>query len=385
MATSFKKKANSKLSQPRGTRPSLHYAQALISTGVPSLDVLLGGGLPVGSVMLVEEDTFGQYSRMLLKYFLAEGVTCGHSLFVASASEEPSGILKDLPAAAAEGDDDTPLPPTINEEEESSGTTEPLQIAWRYQSLPKVQSSFSSRFGHNFDLTRRMEQSRLDMVHKVQFDAAQHPSSSSGVLYRELKNSIQETISKGLFSLDEAAASQQANVLRVAIESIGSALWLEEGGGVTAEGSIATALPRFLHSLRGTCRASYAVAMVTVPVHLFQDIAYTRRLERLCDGVVRLESFAGSDKERSPLYKEYHGLFHLVKLPKLNSLTCHLPDTLSLAFKLKRKKFTIEKLHLPPDLSGTANRVQQDGCHQANPRNSHPNDISSNPKHGVDF
>lgn len=43
MATSFKKKANSKLSQPRGTRPSLHYAQALISTGVPSLDVLLGG------------------------------------------------------------------------------------------------------------------------------------------------------------------------------------------------------------------------------------------------------------------------------------------------------------------------------------------------------
>ena len=33
--------------------------------------------------------------------------------------------------------------------------------------------------------------------------------SSSGVLYRELKNSIQETISKGLFSLDEAAASQQ--------------------------------------------------------------------------------------------------------------------------------------------------------------------------------
>ena len=43
------------------------------------------------------------------------------------------------------------------------------------------------------------------------------------------------------------------------------------------------------------------------PTPIPQDIAYTRRLERLCDGVVRLESFAGSDKERSPLYKEYHG------------------------------------------------------------------------------
>ena len=32
-----------------------------------------------------------------------------------------------------------------------------------------------------------------------------------------------------------------------------------------------------------------------------------RRLERLCDCVIRLESFAGSVKEQNPLYKEYHG------------------------------------------------------------------------------
>lgn len=36
------------------------------------------------------------------------------------------------------------------------------------------------------------------------------------------------------------------------------------------------------------------------------------------------------------------GLFHLVKLPRINSLTCHFPETLDLAFKLRRKKFTIE-------------------------------------------
>ena len=42
MATSFKKKGASKPSHPRGTRPSLHNAQLLVSSGVPSLDVLLG-------------------------------------------------------------------------------------------------------------------------------------------------------------------------------------------------------------------------------------------------------------------------------------------------------------------------------------------------------
>ena len=32
-----------------------------------------------------------------------------------------------------------------------------------------------------------------------------------------------------------------------------------------------------------------------------------RRLERLSDGVVRLESFVGSNKEHHPLYSDYHG------------------------------------------------------------------------------
>lgn len=168
MATSFKKKASSKLSQLRGTRPSLYNAQPLVSTGVPSLDALLGGGLPVGSIMLVEEDTFGQYSRLILKYFLAEGVMCGHSMLLASASEDPSEILKDLPAAL-EGEDDLTAHPTITEEEEEN--PEPMQIAWRYQGQPRVQSSFSSKFGHYFDLTKRMEPSRIDMIHKELFNA----------------------------------------------------------------------------------------------------------------------------------------------------------------------------------------------------------------------
>lgn len=33
-----------------------------------------------------------------------------------------------------------------------------------------------------------------------------------------------------------------------------------------------------------------------------------------------------------------------------------MPETLDLAFKLKRKALVIEKLHLPPDLSETVSR-----------------------------
>ena len=44
------------------------------------------------------------------------------------------------------------------------------------------------------------------------------------------------------------------------------------------------------------------------PHHLaLQDGTHVKRLERLCDAVVRLESFTGSNKEQNPLYKDYHG------------------------------------------------------------------------------
>ena len=42
----------------------------------------------------LEEDTYSSYARQLSKYFLAEGVVCGHALFLASAEPEPSNILK---------------------------------------------------------------------------------------------------------------------------------------------------------------------------------------------------------------------------------------------------------------------------------------------------
>ena len=46
------------------------------------------------SVLLpAEEDTFSSYSRLLLKYFMAEGVMCGHELYLASLIEDTQELL----------------------------------------------------------------------------------------------------------------------------------------------------------------------------------------------------------------------------------------------------------------------------------------------------
>ena len=53
--TRFQKKGTSKFPSIPGTKPSLYNFQLLSSTGISSLDNLLGGGLPVGTLVLVED------------------------------------------------------------------------------------------------------------------------------------------------------------------------------------------------------------------------------------------------------------------------------------------------------------------------------------------
>jgi len=53
-----------------GTCTSSHNGLLLTSTGIPTLDDVLGGGLPVGAVLMVEEDQHSRFSSVLTKYVL---------------------------------------------------------------------------------------------------------------------------------------------------------------------------------------------------------------------------------------------------------------------------------------------------------------------------
>ena len=88
MASRFQKKSAPKIPSIPGTRASLFNYQLLTSTGVPGLDQLLGGGLPLGTVALLQdiphrtdEESGQHYSQLLVQYFLAEGFFHKHKLF----------------------------------------------------------------------------------------------------------------------------------------------------------------------------------------------------------------------------------------------------------------------------------------------------------------
>ncbi|KAM4593289.1 elongator complex protein 4 isoform 1-T1 [Odontesthes bonariensis] len=363
--TSFQKKTRSKLISIPGTRPSVQNGQLLVSTGVTSLDYLLGGGLAVGTVLLIEEDRYDSYSRMIFKYFLAEGVVCRHELFVAAAQDNPDDILQELPAPIL---DDVVIPKPMEQPRLScdpQDSLDAMKIAWRYQNLPKVQSALasSSRFGHYYDVSKTMDPEIRQAAKCHCFYLPEHSTHSSTTQspmlesYSALLKSLQEVIQREGFDLT-TPMSKSRNILRVGLHSLGSALW---GDDLSCHDNPRHrhTLTTFLYGLRALLRSSLSVAVVTVPSHLIQDRALMGSITRLCDNAIALESFNGSERETNTLYKDYHGLLHVHQVPHLNCLASQLPDHKDLAFKLKRKQFSIERLHLPPDLSETVSRVSR--------------------------
>ncbi|XP_008942559.1 PREDICTED: elongator complex protein 4, partial [Merops nubicus] len=158
--------------------------------------------------------------------------------------------------------------------------------------------------------------------------------------------------------LDRSGCKKQKNILRIGIQSLGSMLWGDDICSSDTPEDIHS-LTKFLYVLRGLLRKSLSACIVTVPAHLIQNKAIMERVTNLSDMVVGLESFIGSERETNPLYKDYQGLVHVHQIPRLNSLICDVSDTKDLAFRLKRKLFTIERLHLPPDLSDTVSRASK--------------------------
>lgn len=344
-----------------GTRPSVRNGQLLVSTGLPALDQLLGGGLAVGTLLLIEEDKYNIYAPLVFKYFLAEGIINGHTLLVASAKENPANILQELPAPLLDDNGKKEL-----EDVHSAKPPEPdvnMKIAWRYQLQPKVEVGpvSLSRFGHYYDVSKRIPQELLESSKWHGFFLPEHiPPGLKGETcflscgYMKLLQFIQNSIYTEGFD-GANPQKKQKNILRIGIQNLGSPLW---GDDICCKENCDNSqrLTKFLYVLRGLLRSSLSACIITMPAHLVQNKSITTRVRNLSDTVVGLESFIGSERETNPLYKDYHGLIHIRKIPRLNNLTCDESDVKDLAFKLKRKLFTIERLHLPPDLSDTVGR-----------------------------
>jgi archaellum biogenesis ATPase FlaH len=65
---------------------------SIIRTGIPSLDEIFAGGIPLGTIIVVEETLNNDFSHILSKSFLGEGAVTHDYLFIYSEQENERSI-----------------------------------------------------------------------------------------------------------------------------------------------------------------------------------------------------------------------------------------------------------------------------------------------------
>lgn len=80
-----------------------------VSTGIQAFDSLLGGGVSLGSIIIVDEMNSKKCTPAILRCFLADGLDNGNNLFIASTSTKyPKYLLENLPNKSAKNLSENP-------------------------------------------------------------------------------------------------------------------------------------------------------------------------------------------------------------------------------------------------------------------------------------
>lgn len=209
--------------------------------------------------MFTEEDKYDLYAKVMLKYFMAEGVVTSQSLLVASQDTKPSELVSGLPAVI---NDSEP-------EKRMANVDEQMKIAWRYQNMKMVDSSpkGSQTFGHFYDLTKSIQQELLEQTDIKEWhenNVQRQSNIFENSAYTDLLCTIQETLENGQYFISETP--EKRKILRIAIHSLGSRLWLCD-----TENSSHQDLSKFLYCFRALLRSSYSVGLITIPVNNFEN------------------------------------------------------------------------------------------------------------------
>lgn len=292
------------------------------ASGIPSLDCLLADGIPIGSVVGMCEDCPTNYWQIIGKLFISQGLHSGQTvaLPLVEGPETKATFLSQLPTVATA------------EPEAKDSESPNLSIAWRYQHLPSLCTE-NEKNSFSFDLTKTIDQSLIqeqENAFPLAFTNPQH-------LLMLIRGLIEANYNPKVPPIN----GQQRRILRIFLPSLGSLGW-----NCAQQPDTIAEIASFLCSLKAILRYSYAVCVVSFPSWVFE-----KRIFPFLDCIFSLDAAVGKSLE-------WQGYLKFHKLMRIASFASNSPiGTLDYVFKCKKKRFTLEKFYLPPELSDTPSRT----------------------------
>ncbi|EOY33378.1 Paxneb protein-related [Theobroma cacao] len=264
-----------------------------LSSGIPDLDKILGGGFPLGSLVMVME------------------------------ARDPRGFLGTLPCPATSKDDKS--------REHDPDQEKGLRIAWQYKKyFRENQLNFNCQrdgkheYSNEFDLRKPLERHFLN-GQRVDCVSVQDSLNLSALQDRSATFLSQ-------FPRNDGSISCAG---RIAIQSFCAPQ--------CAYSNTEWDMLSFIRSLKSMVRSSNAVALITFPPSLLSP-SFCKRWQHLADTLLSVRAIPDEDKELSQLLTGYQDMVGFLNVYKVACIHTQVPvilEATTFSIKLQKRRFLV--------------------------------------------
>ncbi|KAI3716837.1 hypothetical protein L1987_68023 [Smallanthus sonchifolius] len=332
---------------PTSSIPGLKYGPngtIFLSSGIPDLDKILGGGFHLGSLVMIVEDTEAPHHMLLLRTFMSQGLIHNQPVLYASPSKNPRAFLGTLPATLVSKDDKSL---------KSDSEQKDLRIAWQYKKYlgenkpPIEERDGKVEYCNDFDLRKPIEKhliagNRVECVSLLDHSSLAGIRDSCSKFLSQLPRYDGNITSAGRFAIQSFCAPQCE--------------YYDKEWDMLS----------FIRSIKSMVRSSNAVAFITFPASLVSP-SVSKRWQHLADTLLSVKAIPDEDKELATLltgYQDMLGLLSIHKVARFNTQVPVILDATTYSMKLqKRRSLVLECLNQAPvDGSSGSSYGTSGGC-----------------------
>ncbi|KAL4592928.1 hypothetical protein LXL04_005935 [Taraxacum kok-saghyz] len=316
---------------PPSSVPGLKYGPngtIFLSSGIPDLDKILGGGFHLGSLVMIMEDTDAPHHMLLLRTFMSQGLVHNQPVLYASPVKNPRAFLGTLPTTFVPKDD--------NKSRNTDEQQKDLRIAWQYKKYlgenKQEERDGKMEYCNDFDLRKPIEK-HLIMGNRVECVSLLDCSNLDG--FRDISSKFISQFPRYDGNITSAG--------RIAIQSFCA----PQCDYYDKEWEMLS----FIRSLKSMVRSSNTVAFLTFPPSLLSS-SVSKRLQHLADTLLSIKAIPDEDKELATLLTGYQDMLGLLTINKVSRFNTQVPvilDATTYSIKLqKRRSIVLECLNQAP-------------------------------------
>ena len=333
----------------------------LVSTGNRQLDDLLGGGVGLGTVCMIESDNFSYYGETLLSYGMAQALSSGHTTIIFQSQIPPLPYNQNVGNTSSSNHSQTngggePSAGMENAETNKAVPGSELTIAWQYRKYIKQTKANEDDTTHSsksyccsFDLSRSLQESilmsnppllipRLDDDNDS--DDVNHSSCTSS---RDTTAHLQKQLAEWYSLVAELLTHDTCpSSVEQGSRDVGSPIYrlflpqlanLAADYGTTEDA--ARLLVRFIVGLKQLIRDKRATVAFTLNPLTCPPLLMSR-LKWASDTTLSIDSFAGRAQSVPYEFAEFCGLLTIEKVQQIGAIASFRPPWSK--FGLKRDR-----------------------------------------------